>query len=197
MGIPGCLLLHSRLFLPGSWKFIFLSVTFSVQKHQSRLLATANAQFNSPYISSPPTPMPLKHQRYCIRWLIPSSYSPFQFISHNSLCNCTVPTYQRRALMAAISDAHQPVIQHWTLIFPRDHSCLSDALGLVSLEIGSDQGLIQGHAFYWGTGKPRESKGSRRGKGRKMSGQVASRLGITHGGLCGIKCPRELSSESR
>ena len=148
------------------------------------------------YIFSP-TPMPLKHQRYCIRWLIPSSYSPFQFISHNSLCNCTVPTHQRRALMAAISDAHQPVIQHWTLILPRDHSCLSDALGLVSLEIGSDQGLIQGHAFYWGTAKPRGSKGSRRGKGRKMSGQVASRLGITHGGLCGIKCPRKLSSELR
>ena len=84
MGIPGCLLLHSRLFLPGNWKFIFLSVTFSLQKHQSRLLATANTQFNSPYISSPPTPMPLKHQRYCIRWLIPFSYSPFQFISHNS-----------------------------------------------------------------------------------------------------------------
>lgn len=145
MGIPGCLLLHSRLFLPGNWKFIFLSVTFSLQKHQSRLLATANTQFNSPYISSPPTPMPLKHQRYCIRWLIPFSYSPFQFISHNSLCNYSMPTHQRQALMVAISDAHQPVIQHQTLIFPWDHSCLSDALDLVSLEIGSDQGFRDMH----------------------------------------------------
>lgn len=43
--------------------------------------------------------------------------------------------------MLGVSDAHQPMMQHRTLIFPRDHSFLSDALGLVSLEIGSDQGF--------------------------------------------------------
>lgn len=125
-----------------SWKLKihFLSVTFCPQSINQGCLQQQTLNSTVLIYLLPPTPMPLKHQRYCIRWLIPSSYSPFQFIPHNSLCNCAMPTHQRQALMVAISDAHQPVIQHRTLIFPRDHSCLSDTLGLVSLEISSDQG---------------------------------------------------------
>lgn len=40
--------------------------------------------------------------------------------------------------MLGVSDAHQPMMQHWTSHFSH---CLSDALGLVSLEISSDQGF--------------------------------------------------------
>lgn len=199
MGIPGYLLLHSRLFFPGNWKFIF-SLLLSLLKASTNVVFTNNHSIPQSlyiFLYAHTSQMPeILHQ-------VGPPLPPVACfsLSQVKVCSCIVPTHERWSLMMEVFVAHQQMIQHQSH-FPPGPLLFARCLRFGFLEVKSDQGF----RYMWFTEgvllrkKPQKlwgSKGSRRGKGKKLSREVASSLGMTHGGLWDIKCPTRLSSELR